>query len=193
LHRFSGLVAAQPSGFYKRKRTNEERSMPARRALRTLNTSLDLAVFLWRRYGSSSQRPAPEADAGPVVPIDRETLVSVAEDTRAGDLSPEHTQTVKFGLDGQHYAIDVSDETAAELREMLGRYIAAGRRAGAPSRAASAAPGRPRAGQPASANGQDAAAIRQWARAHGHQVSERGRIPVKVRQAYDARGRSRAG
>jgi hypothetical protein len=189
----SGLVAAQPSGFYKRERANEERSMPVRRALRTLTTSLDLAVFLWRRYGSSPPKSAPEADASQVVPIDRETLVVVAEEASPEDLSPEHTQTVKFGLDGQHYAIDVSDEGAAELREMLGRYIAAGRRAARPSRAASSVPGRTRAGRPASANGQDAAAIRQWAHAHGHQVSDRGPIPLKIRQAYDARGRSRAG
>jgi hypothetical protein len=165
--------------------------MPSRRALRTLTTSLDLAVFLWRRYGSSPQKSAPEADAGQVGPIDRETLVAVAEEASPEDLSPEHTQTVRFGLDGQHYAIDVSDEGAVELREMLGRYIAAGRRAGRPSRAASSAPGRPRARQPAPTTGQDAAAIRQWAQAHGHRVSGRGPIPVKIRQAYDAGGRSR--
>jgi hypothetical protein len=187
------LVAAQPSGFYKRKRTNEERSMPVRRALRTLTTSLDLALFLWRRYSSSPQKSAPEADAGRVGPTDREALAAVAEEASSEDLSSEHTQTIEFGLDGQHYAIDVSDERAAELREMLGRYISAGRRAGRPSRAASSAPGRPRAGQPAPRNGQDAAAIRQWAQAHGHQVSGRGPIPGKIRQAYDARGRSRAG
>jgi len=167
--------------------------MPVRRVLRTLTTSLDVAVFLWRRYGSTPQESAPEADAGPVALLDRETLPAVAEETSPEDLSPEHTQTVKFGLDGQHYAIDVSDEKAAELREMLGRYIAAGRRARRPSRAASTAPGRPRAGQPAPTNGQDAAAIRQWAHAHGHHVSDRGPIPAKVRQAFDARGRSRAG
>jgi hypothetical protein len=163
--------------------------MPVRRALRTLTTSLDLAVFLWRRYGSPPQRSAPEADAGPIVPHDQERVVGVAEDTSA----EVQTQTVTFGLDGQHYAIDVSDERAAELREMLGRYIAAGRRAGRPSRAASTAPARPGTGQPGPAKGQDAAAIRRWARAHGHQVSDRGAIPVKVRQAYDARRRSPAG
>jgi hypothetical protein len=166
--------------------------MPARRALRTLTLGFDLAVFLWRRYSSVAQRSAPVTDARPVVPLDHKRLVSDAEDNDAEDLAPERTQTVCFGLDGQNYAIDLSDQNAADLRETLGRYIAAGRRVDRQTRTANIAPARPRAGA-ARADGQDPAAIRQWARAHGHLISDRGPIPATVRQAYAARRRGRAG
>ena len=176
--------------------------MPARRALRTLTLGFDLAVFLWRRYGSPSQRSASVTDALPVEPVDHQRVVSVAEDNDTDDteaeddtqdLSPEHTQTINFGLDGQNYAIDLTDHDAAELRQTLDRYIAAGRRVGRQSRTSNIAPARPRAGQPAPADREDPAAIRQWARAHGHQISERGPIPATVRQAHAAQRRGRAG
>jgi hypothetical protein len=180
-----------------------ELSMPARRALRTLTLGFDVAVFLWNRYSSVAQRSAPVTDARPVAPLDHKRVVSVPEDNdaqdndterlNAGDLVPKRTQTVSFGLDGRNYAIDLSDQNAAELRETLGRYVAAGRRVGRQTRAVNMAPARPRGGQPAQADGHDAAAIRQWARAHGHQISDRGPIPATVRQAYAARRRGRAG
>jgi Lsr2 len=140
--------------------------MPARRALHTLTLCFDVAVFLWRRYLSVAQRPTPVPDGRGVEPLDHIPLVLVAEDNDSEDLSPERTQTVTFGLDGQNYAIDLSDQNAAELRQTLGRYIAAGRRAGRRTRTANIAPARPRAGQPAQADGRDTAAIRQWARVH---------------------------
>jgi hypothetical protein len=187
---------------------NKELSMATRRALRTLTLGFDLAVFLWRRYSSVSQRSAPVTDAPPPVEVlDHQHVVSIAEDNDADDnaddneaevgdtedRSPERTQTINFGLDGQNYAIDLSDQSAGDLRETLGRYIAAGRLVGRQTRTANIAPARPRAGQSARADGQDAAAIRQWARAHGHRISDRGPIPATVRRAYAARRRGRAG
>jgi hypothetical protein len=172
--------------------------MPARRALRNLTLGVELAVFLWRRYSNVARRSAPLTDAAPAGPLDQKQVVSVAEDSSRedggeADLATERTQTVNFGLDGQNYAIDLSDQSAAELRETLGRYITAGRRAGRPTRTAKIAPGRPRAEQAARADGQDAAAVRQWARAHGHRISDRGPIPAMVRQAYAADGEAAPG
>ena len=177
--------------------------MPARQALRTLTLGFDLAVFLWRRYSSVSQRSAPVTDGPPVEPLDRQQVVSIAGDKDADDneaeggdtedRSPERAQTINFGIDGQNYAIDLSDRSAGELRETLGRYIAAGRLVGRQTRTANIAPARPPAGQSARADRQDAAAIRQWARAHCHRISDRGPIPATVRQAYAARRRGRAG
>jgi hypothetical protein len=182
---------------------NKESSMPARRALRTLTLGFDLAVFIWRRYGSISQRSAPATDAPPMEPVDHQRVISVAEDNDADategedgdteDHSPERTQTINFGLDGQNYAIDLTDQSAAELRQTLDRYIAVGRPVSRQTRTAKIAAARPRAGQLAPADGQDAAAIRQWARAHGHRISDRGPIPATVRQAYAAQRRRRAG
>ena len=166
--------------------------MPARRVLRTLTIGFDVAVFLWRRYGSVFQSSDRATNTPPVLTLDQKGVVSVAEDGEE-DFATERTQTVNFGLDGQNYAIDLSDRTAAELRETLGRYVAAGRRVGRQTRTGDIAPAPARAAQPARADGQDAAAIREWARVHGHRISDRGPIPATVRRAYADRRPGRAG
>jgi hypothetical protein len=162
--------------------------------VRTLTTFIDVAVFLWRRYGSPAEGPAAVAEAPRAVPLERKREVAVSHDIREETDPAEPRQTVRFGLDGQEYEVDLSEESAAELRETVRRYIAAGRRAGRPAGAPRTArtPARTaRTARGTTADDADPAAVRAWARAHGHRISDRGPIPARVRQAYDARGRSR--
>jgi hypothetical protein len=99
----------------------------------------------------------------------------------------EATETVSFALDGTSYEIDLNDDNAAKLREALavyvghGRKVAGGARRGSGRRSSAASSG-------AGSNGGGASAkeIRDWARANGQDVPERGRIPADVRSAYDA-------
>lgn len=95
----------------------------------------------------------------------------------------EGTETISFALDGSAYEIDVCDEHAAELRDDLARYVGAARRAGRPA-AAPARRGRPAAKGRAGAD--RVSEIREWARANGHQVSERGRLSASLVAAYEA-------
>lgn len=91
------------------------------------------------------------------------------------------TQTVAFGLDGASYEIDVNDANAAALREALAPYVGHARKVGR------GGGGAKRSGRAAAAaGGASAKEIREWARANGHAVPERGRIPADVREAYDA-------
>ena len=92
----------------------------------------------------------------------------------------EATETVSFALDGTSYEIDLNDENAAKLRDALAPYIGHGRKVSGGGRRGG---GR----RSAAANGGPSAKeIREWARANGHDVPERGRIPADVRSAYDA-------
>ena len=90
-------------------------------------------------------------------------------------------ETVLFSLDGIAYEIDLTDDNAAALREAFAPYIAAARTV---SRTASTGGGaarkRRRSGQ------QDYSAIRAWAKQNGYTVSERGRVPAAVIEAYEA-------
>ncbi|HBO54790.1 MAG TPA: hypothetical protein DD664_06930 [Janibacter terrae] len=88
----------------------------------------------------------------------------------------EATETVTFALDGVTYEIDLSDRNAATLRDALAGYIGAGRRVS--GRRSSGAPSGSRS------NSGELTKIREWARANGHDVSDRGRISQKVRDAY---------
>lgn len=92
-------------------------------------------------------------------------------------------ETVEFGLDGASYQIDLSSKNADKLREALADFIESARRSGGRKRAAKAAVGRaPRA---ATADREQNQAIREWARKQGMKVSDRGRIPSEVLDAYN--------
>lgn len=89
-------------------------------------------------------------------------------------------ETVTFSLDGVAYEIDLTDSNAAELRDGLARYIAAARSVSSRTASGPAPKKRRRTGQ------QDYTAIREWAKANGYKVSERGRVPASVLEAYEA-------
>jgi hypothetical protein len=98
----------------------------------------------------------------------------IAEGTSGG--------TMQFGLDGTTYDIDLTQEHAAELRELLAPYIAGGRRRVKDGKNSIA----PRAASTKSDKA-ELAAIRAWATEHDIAVSDRGRISQAVREAYEAR------
>ena len=89
-------------------------------------------------------------------------------------------ETVLFGLDGTAYEIDLSEKNAAGLRDALAPYLAHARKAASGGRR-----GRRTAAKsaPASVSARD---IREWARANGYEVPDRGRVAAEVRQAYEA-------
>lgn len=93
----------------------------------------------------------------------------------------EAAETVRFGLDGKDYEIDLSDAHANELREVLARFAAQGRKLSKVSGAAYHRTTVP--------TKRDNRAIREWAQANGHELSDRGRIPDNIIEAYDARDR----
>src|SRR5512135_3102051 len=86
-------------------------------------------------------------------------------------------QTVRFGYDDRNYEIELSEAHASELDEFLAPYLEHARRVSDGGRA-----GRRR--RPARQPRKDTQAIRGWAREHGYQVSDRGRIPTDVATAY---------
>jgi hypothetical protein len=100
--------------------------------------------------------------------------------TMRDDLTDQPADTtVSFGLDGRDYEIDLTNENAEEFREMLDTYIHAGRKVGGTRR-------RRRGGSPSAEV--DPKAVRAWAAAKGYEVSNRGRIPASVVEAYRAAG-----
>jgi len=88
----------------------------------------------------------------------------------------EATETVTFGLDGVSYEIDLNEKNATALRDALAGYVGAGRRVAGRRSSGSSSSSR--------SNSNELAKIREWARANGHEVSDRGRISKKVRDAY---------
>ena len=78
-----------------------------------------------------------------------------------------------FGPDGTGDEIDLTAGHAPALRQALARYVPAGRRAGGGTRR----PARSRGG--ARASGPNTTEVREWAKAHGIDVKDRGRVPAE--------------
>jgi hypothetical protein len=108
----------------------------------------------------------------------QKTVVVMTDDLTGGEAS----QTIHFSLDNSEYVIDLNDKNAAALRADFEKYIEAGRKHRIDG--GSAKPKRGVVRGPAS--GVDTAAVREWARENGHEVSERGRVSKKIIEAYVA-------
>jgi hypothetical protein len=96
-------------------------------------------------------------------------------------------RTVEFSLDGVAYTIDVSDENAGVLRKALDPFIDAGRRLGRGGADTGRNPRRGGGSGSPGMNREQNRAIREWAVRNGYKISERGRIPVEVVEAYKNR------
>ena len=92
--------------------------------------------------------------------------------------------TVRFGLDGTQYEIDLNAEHARQLRDTLAAYVKAGRRAAGGSR-------RPASDERSSpASGLNTTEVREWAKAQGIEVKDRGRVPAELVVKFKAATRN---
>lgn len=92
-------------------------------------------------------------------------------------------ETVRFGIDGVDYEIDLSAENADKLRDSIAPWVGHARKLS--KRRGSSSGGS--AGS--SAKSSSPTDIRSWARANGMEVSDRGRVPAHIREAYEAANR----
>lgn len=105
--------------------------------------------------------------------------VQYIDDLDGSNLGGE-ANTISFAFDGKEYSIDLSDENAAQFAEVMAPYIESGHRVtGTKAKSARKAAAKP-------ATGVDSKVIREWARENGYEVSDRGRIPVDIVDAYAA-------
>jgi Lsr2 len=86
-------------------------------------------------------------------------------------------ETVRFGLEGTDYEIDLNKKNAAAFRRRLTPFIEHARRAGRGQRR------RPVRSASSRERGSE---IRAWAKENGIAVSARGRIPASVMEQYKA-------
>jgi hypothetical protein len=102
------------------------------------------------------------------------------------------SETIQFGIDGQHFEIDLNARNAKALRKALADFTAAAR----PVRASATTSDRPSsstrtkkaAAKPSAgrSSSEVTSAIRSWAQENGFEVAARGRISAEVRAQYEA-------
>ena len=109
----------------------------------------------------------------------KQTTVTLIDDIDGS----EADESVEFTIDGKSYEIDLSSANSARLREAVAPFVSAARRSGGRrSGSAAAAPAPSRQSTDRELN----QAIREWAVKEGMKISERGRIPSNVLEAYHA-------
>ena len=96
------------------------------------------------------------------------------------DGTEDGVQTVRFSLDRHDYEIDLGTENADRLRSKLERFVQSGHELRQSKRVVR------QQVISGAVSTEQTQAIRRWARENGFQVSERGRIPATVREAFEA-------
>lgn len=107
------------------------------------------------------------------------------------DLSNEESkdvERVKFSLNNQAYSIDLTKEEAEDFELLFQDYISVARKESQAVARRRQGSGAVRSGKTAveEQTGATPAKVREWAKANGHEVSERGRIHQDVINAYNA-------
>ena len=110
----------------------------------------------------------------------QKVIVETVDDLDGTVITDGSGGTVSFSFQGRSYEIDLSEDNQERLAEALEPYIAKARPTG--QRRPQAAPRNTSSGAANSGRLQD---IREWARANGHEVSDRGRISKAVQEAYE--------
>ena len=106
-----------------------------------------------------------------------ETITHYTDDLDGGKAEG----TVAFTYDGTSYEIDLSKKNKSAFDKAVKPYVDGARKVRATRRANSSRPGS------TSPKRTDLAEIREWAKANGHEVSDRGRISQAIQDAFDAR------
>lgn len=109
----------------------------------------------------------------------------LTDDISGADIPEGEGESIEFSVRGVTYRIDLSTTNAAKFDKALKPYVDAATKQGATRRRTAATPNG-RARKAAAASTEKLAAIREWARNNGYEVSTRGRIRADVVEAYNA-------
>lgn len=101
--------------------------------------------------------------------------VRLTDDLDGTEIADGKGETVRFGLDGKEFEIDLTAKNATSLRKAMKPYLDAGRKTGESTKRSRT-----------TRVGPDPKTVKEWARANGYDVKERGRVSKDVIEAFEA-------
>lgn len=112
------------------------------------------------------------------------------DDLDGSDIAEDAGGPVKFSLGGKFYEMDLSTKNLTKLEKALQPFIDKAAEVEPEPAAPALARGRSSTrragvGQAAKADKEQIQAMRQWLRANGHEVSDRGRIAGNLQELYN--------
>jgi hypothetical protein len=114
--------------------------------------------------------------------VAKQTITQLIDDIDGS----EAEETITFGIDGANYEIDLNAKNAGKLRDALATYIGHATPIRRTRTTASSGRSSSASSSPARADREQTQAIREWARANGYDVKDRGRIPAEIVDAYNS-------
>ncbi|PNW09423.1 hypothetical protein C1632_10280 [Microbacterium testaceum] len=106
-------------------------------------------------------------------------IAQLTDDLDGAVLEDGEGKQITFSIDGRAYEIDLSDTNADSFYKALSPFVDAARPTSTTSSRGARQASRAKSDL-------DLGAVREWARANGHTVSDRGRVPVTIVDAYKA-------
>ena len=118
----------------------------------------------------------------------KRVTTQLVDDIDGSVIDDESGETIEFAVGGVEYVIDLKAKNATEFHRKLDYYIEHSTRVGGrkrkPSPAGATTPSK--TGTPATRDPAQTRAIRQWAADEGYEISDRGRIPAAIEEAFNA-------
>ncbi|MDR2256051.1 MAG: Lsr2 family protein [Arthrobacter sp.] len=107
---------------------------------------------------------------------------TLIDDLTGKALDADKAHRIHFSVEGKTYRLDVDEKGADQFHAALDRFIEVSTKvaAGGVKRATGSTPRR------AAAGSGEQTKMREWAKANGYEVAERGRIPAAIQEAYAA-------
>ena len=113
----------------------------------------------------------------------RTTIEQITDDFDGSDLDPTEVTVETFTVNGVDYSLDLGAKSAEKVNKDMRKWIDKATRIGGRQKRSTTRQA-PAASAPRTDKAQ-LAAIREWARANGYEVSDRGRIPNTIVDAYN--------
>lgn len=103
--------------------------------------------------------------------------IHYVDDLTGEEIESADLRVIRFAVDGEEFQIETTPAGAAEFYEVLEGYTTRATRIGGRRNRISPRP---------AVHGMNFSDIRAWAKENGHRVSDRGRVPVAIIEAYNA-------
>ena len=119
--------------------------------------------------------------------VAKRVTTQLVDDIDGSVIDDDSGETIEFAVGGVEYVIDLKAKNATEFHRKLDYYIENSTRVGGRKRKPSPA-GATTATAETTARRDPAQirAIRQWAADEGYEISDRGRIPAAIEEAFNA-------
>ncbi|MDJ0362307.1 Lsr2 family protein [Rhodococcus sp. H29-C3] len=119
----------------------------------------------------------------------KKVFTQLVDDIDGTVIDDESGETIEFSVNGVDYLVDLKAKNASEFHRKIGYYIEHGTHVGGRKRKTSSTPTvspTSRTGTGATRDPAQTRAIRQWAADNGYEISDRGRIPAAIEEAFNA-------